>query len=102
MSHRFLFLKHGLVTENAPGLNGLGRFVPQLARVTLKFCKESPSSSGVRNFIETDIVEFARHHPHVAVYLKPRRNRSPVLVAEYCESVQQFFLLNTATFVFPL
>ncbi len=48
MSYRFLFLKHGLVSENAPGCNAVGRFIPQLQRITIKFCKEKGSSSGVR------------------------------------------------------
>ncbi len=88
MSHRFAFVKQGLVSENAPGFNGLGRYIPQLARVTVKFCKEAPSSSGVRNFIETQIVPFAEKNPSVAIYLKPRRNRFPVIVAEYREIIQ--------------
>ena len=48
MSSRFLFLKHGLVSENAPNLNGIARFVPQLMRITIKFCKQRPSSYGIR------------------------------------------------------
>ena len=48
MSSRLLFLKHGLVKENAPNLNGLARFIPQVMRVTIKFCKERPSSYGIR------------------------------------------------------
>jgi len=83
MSHRFHFLRHGLVHENAPGANGVGRFLPQLMRLTVKFCKERGSSSGVRHFLQSDIVQFAKENPSVAVYLKPRRNRSPVVVAEY-------------------
>ena len=38
-----------------------------------------------REFIEHDIVQFAKENPHAALYLKPRRNRSPVVVAEYCK-----------------
>ena len=72
---RMSFVPVNHVKENAPGLNGLARFIPQLARLTLKFCKESPQSFGVRQFIELDAVEFAKRNPHVAIYLKPRRNR---------------------------
>lgn len=110
MSNRSLFLKHGYIYENAPLVNGLGRFIPQLQRITIKFCKERPASFGVRlvvlagdegpcvaercnqtfdltrQFIEHDVVQFAKEHPHVAIYLKPRRHRAPVLVAEYRKS----------------
>ena len=78
-----LFLRRGLINANAPLKNGLGRFIPQLMRITIKFCKESPTSQGVREFIERDIVEFAKQNPGSAIYLKPRRHRSPVIVAEY-------------------
>ena len=53
------------------------------ARVTIKFCKERAGSEGVRHFIERDVVAFAAANPQTVVYLKPRRNRTPVLVAEY-------------------
>ena len=43
-----LFLKEGFIKANAPLKNGLGRFIPQLMRITIKFCKESPTSAGVR------------------------------------------------------
>lgn len=83
MSYRALYLRRGWINENAPLNNGVGRFIPQLMRLTIKFCKERPTSQGVREYIEQDIVQFAKENPHVALYLKPRRNRSPVIVAEY-------------------
>ena len=43
-----LFLKEGFIKANAPLKNGLGRYIPQLMRITIKFCKESPTSAGVR------------------------------------------------------
>ena len=83
MSLEALILKEGIIKANAPLKNGLGRFIPQLMRITIKFCKESPTSTGVREFIEKDIVKFANANPGTAIYLKPRRHRSPVIVAEY-------------------
>jgi len=83
MSYRALYLRRGWINENAPLNNGVGRFIPQLMRLTIKFCKERPTSQGIREFIESDIIQFAKENPHVALYLKPRRNRSPVVVAEY-------------------
>ena len=64
--------------------NGLGRYVCQLQRVTFKFCKESPASRGIREFIESDLVDFARKNPGVVVYLQPRRHRKAKISAEYC------------------
>ena len=52
----------------------------------------------LREYIEEDIVQFAKENPHVALYLKPRRNRSPVIVAEYCK---YDLLFNTVIFTFP-
>ncbi|XP_023952064.1 39S ribosomal protein L43, mitochondrial [Bicyclus anynana] len=81
MSNSHLFMKSGFV--RAPLQNGVGRYVPQLQRIVLKFCKTHGGSRGIRDFIEQDLVEFAKQNPSVVVYLKPRRHRSPVAVAEY-------------------
>ncbi|CAH8444761.1 unnamed protein product [Schistosoma turkestanicum] len=59
------------------------RFVPQLQRITLKCCKFRHDSRGVRDFIENHLVDFARDNPATVIYVKPRRNRPPLLVAEY-------------------
>ena len=48
MSANSLFMKSGWITANAPLRNGVGRFIPQLARITFKFCKEYGGSNGVR------------------------------------------------------
>ena len=63
MTSAALFLKSGWIKSNAPLANGLGRFVPQLARLTIKFCKHDGSSSGVRQFIQQDVVQFAKQNP---------------------------------------
>jgi len=83
MSSLGLMLKTTFINSNAPLNNGVGRFIPQLARITLKFCKSHGSSQGARRFIEEDIVHFAKKNPGIVVYLKPRRHRSPTLVAEF-------------------
>jgi len=97
MSNRSLFLRRGWVSENAPLKNGLARFIPQLMRVTIKFCKESPRSSGVREFIESDVVAFAKQNPSCALYLKPRRHRKPVIVAEYLNGEKHHQVVDTYT-----
>ncbi|KAM7300144.1 39S ribosomal protein L43, mitochondrial [Ixodes scapularis] len=63
--------------------NGVGRYVCQLQRLTFKFCKTHGSSRGLREYIEKELVDFARQNPGIVVYLKPRRHRDPVVVAEY-------------------
>lgn len=97
MSNRALFLRRGWVSENAPLKNGLGRFIPQLMRMTIKFCKERPTSAGIRQWIEEDAVAFAKQNPSCALYLKPRRNRAPVLVAEYLNGEKHHMSLDTYT-----
>merc|ERR1712062_99558 len=62
--------------------NGVGRYVCQLQRITIKFCKSHITSKGVRDFIE-HLMDFTRRHPGVVVYLKPRRFKTPMIVGEY-------------------
>lgn len=45
----------------------------------------------LRDFLEHDLVDFASKHPSVVVYVKPRRHRSSVIKAEYCESLETPF-----------
>ena len=40
-------------------------------------------------------MDFAKNNPGTVVYLKPRRHRSPCMVAEYCE---YFFLTERMWF----
>lgn len=82
-TNKNLFLKTGFM--RAPLQNGLGRFIPQVQRVTIKFCKSHGGSKGAREFIEDKLVDFAKANPSVVVYVKPRRHRSPVMVAEFRE-----------------
>ncbi|KAF9416659.1 hypothetical protein HW555_006089 [Spodoptera exigua] len=72
MSAKNMFLKPGFV--RAPLQNGVGRYVCQLQRIVLKFCKSHGSSRGLRDYIEQDLVDFAKENPGVVVYLKPRRH----------------------------
>uniref|UniRef100_A0A914WAB3 Large ribosomal subunit protein mL43 n=1 Tax=Plectus sambesii TaxID=2011161 RepID=A0A914WAB3_9BILA len=63
--------------------NGVGRFVCQLQRLTFTFCKSTEPSFGVRQFIEHDLLDFARENPVVVVYVQPVRHKLPMLVGEY-------------------
>ncbi|CAO1419846.1 unnamed protein product [Diamesa hyperborea] len=88
MSNSNIFLKSGFI--RAPLQNGLGRFVGQLQRITMKFCKNNGSSKGMRDFVENGLLDFAKGNPGTAVYLKPRRHRTPVIVAEYLNGDRQW------------
>jgi len=70
--------------------NGIGRHVCQLQRITFKFCKSGVSSRGVRQFIETQLVDWSRSNPGIVVYLKPRRHRSGVIVTEYLNGMSHW------------
>lgn len=50
------------------------------------FAVEGPLNlDGFREFIETRLLEFVKESPEVAVYLKPRRHKMPIIKAEYCK-----------------
>lgn len=66
---------------------GHGRYVSQLVRLTIKFCKTSGASREVRRFIETKLVDVARENPGCAFYVKPRLYKTPVIKAEYLNGV---------------
>lgn len=81
MSKSHLYLKTGF--PRAPLVNGVGRYMCQVKRMTIKFCKSHGSSRGVRDFIETDMIDFVKENPQFVLYLKPRRHHSPHLITEY-------------------
>lgn len=62
---------------------GHGRYVNQIARMTIKFCKSSGGSREMRKFIETRLVDTARNNPGCVIYVKPRLFKTPILKAEY-------------------
>lgn len=43
------------------------------------------------DFIENDLVTYAKENPGVVVYVKPRRHRGPVIKAEYCKKIFIWF-----------
>ncbi|KAJ3627739.1 hypothetical protein MTP99_015091 [Tenebrio molitor] len=95
MSNSHLFLKSGFI--RTPSQNGVGRYVCQLQRVVLKFCKNNGSSRGMRDFIETELVDFAKNNPGIVVYLKPRRHRTAVISAEFLNGEKQWISCRNLT-----
>ncbi|KAM8836881.1 large ribosomal subunit protein mL43 [Spinachia spinachia] len=63
--------------------NGVGRYVCQLKRVSIRFSKKAQSSLGVRQFIEEGVVDYAKSNPSTVVYVSPQACRVPKIVAEY-------------------
>ncbi|GFT57830.1 39S ribosomal protein L43, mitochondrial [Nephila pilipes] len=63
--------------------NGVGRFIIQLQRITFRFSKSHGGSNGMREYIEKDLVDFAKANPGVVIYLKPRRIGPPSITMEY-------------------
>ncbi|KAM5271979.1 large ribosomal subunit protein mL43 [Ctenodactylus gundi] len=63
--------------------NGLGRYVQQLQRLSFSLSRDAPSSRGAREFVEQEVVDFARRNPGVVIYVNPRPCSVPRVVAEY-------------------
>eukprot|EP00118_Oscarella_pearsei_P018921 m.197631 g.197631 ORF g.197631 m.197631 type:complete len:142 (+) comp39548_c0_seq15:527-952(+) len=63
--------------------NGLGRYVRQLKRLTLQYCKNGGSSRGIREYVDKEVDEFVTCNPEVAVYVRERPRRHPRLVGEF-------------------
>lgn len=40
-----------------------------------------------RQYIDTEVVQFARDNPGVAVYVRYRPRRHPRLIGEFCKSI---------------
>ncbi|XKL59893.1 hypothetical protein PGB90_000909 [Kerria lacca] len=95
MSNKCLLIPSGF--PRLPLKNGIGRVVCQLKRITIKFCKSSGSSQGVRNFIELDLLDFTNNNPEVVIYLKPRRHHSPVVISEYLNGERHYMNFHNFT-----
>ncbi|XP_071491556.1 large ribosomal subunit protein mL43-like [Diadema antillarum] len=64
--------------------NGVGRYICQLQRLTFQFSKVHGTSRGVRDFLEEDIIDFARKNPQIVLYVTPHNKfSSPRVVAEF-------------------
>ncbi|XP_020913097.1 39S ribosomal protein L43, mitochondrial [Exaiptasia diaphana] len=67
----------------AASANGVGRYVCQLQRLTLNYCRAGGSSRGLREFIDKSLVDFASKNPQIAVYVRERNGKHPRIVANY-------------------
>lgn len=69
---------------------GHGRYINQIARLTLKFCKSSGGSREMRKFVETKLVDTAKLNPGCVIYVKPRLFKTPVMKAEYLNGKEHY------------
>ncbi|XP_050723161.1 39S ribosomal protein L43, mitochondrial-like [Eriocheir sinensis] len=97
MSSKTWSLFWGSSFVKAPLQNGVGRYVQQLQRITFKFCKTQGGSKGMREYIEKELIGFARDNPGVVVYVKPRRHRSSCLKAEYLNGGEEYISTHMNT-----
>lgn len=70
--------------------NGIGRYVCQLQRLTIRFSKAHGGAKGMREYIEKDLTDFAQRNPGVVIYLKPRRVGPTSVTAEYLNGHTQY------------
>uniref|UniRef100_A0A2I3HPK3 Large ribosomal subunit protein mL43 n=1 Tax=Nomascus leucogenys TaxID=61853 RepID=A0A2I3HPK3_NOMLE len=63
--------------------NGLGRYVQQLQRLSFSVSRDGASSRGAREFVEREVIDFARRNPGVVIYVNSRPCCVPRVVAEY-------------------
>eukprot|EP00924_Labyrinthula_sp_SR-Ha-C_P000989 maker-scaffold_7-snap-gene-10.21-mRNA-1 protein AED:0.02 eAED:0.02 QI:107/1/1/1/1/1/2/118/152 len=55
----------------------------QLQRVTLRYCPIGGSSRRMRNFIRSDLKNFAEDHPWIEFRTEIKKNKHPIVVGEY-------------------
>ncbi|XP_068954857.1 large ribosomal subunit protein mL43 isoform X1 [Petaurus breviceps papuanus] len=77
--------------------NGLGRYVQQLQRLSLRVSRDSPSSRGAREFVEQHVTDFARRNPGVVLYVTAKKCHVPQLVAEYLNGAIQEVAIGNKT-----
>ena len=85
MAQRFVYKPFYLPHNRVKSVlnNGVGRYICQCQRLTFRFCKTSPSSKHMRDFVEEDLNAFAGSNPGVVCYLEPVKGQAPVVLAEY-------------------
>ena len=59
------------------------RGVTQLTKLTVRYCRHSGSSVGVREHLQDKLIDWCNQHPMVNVSAEVKSGRHPVLVAKY-------------------
>eukprot|EP00049_Salpingoeca_infusionum_P024691 m.16692 g.16692 ORF g.16692 m.16692 type:complete len:123 (-) comp7178_c0_seq1:321-689(-) len=73
--------------------NAFGRYVCQLRKLRITYCRGNPSSQGTREFIDKALGEFVKANPQVVVEVAPVPSRQPKLTG---------FFLNGRSKVVPI
>ncbi|XP_065071884.1 large ribosomal subunit protein mL43-like [Rhopilema esculentum] len=60
-----------------------GRYVCQLHRLHIYFCRYSGSSRGMRDFLENKVTYFAENNPSISIYVNEMKRKHPKLEAHY-------------------
>ncbi|KAG5192450.1 thioredoxin-like protein [Tribonema minus] len=63
------------------------RGVMQLQRIHIRYCDWGGSSQGMRDFIGRELVAFAKAVPHCEIITEVRRNRHPIIRADYLTGI---------------
>nr|XP_054766292.1 39S ribosomal protein L43, mitochondrial-like [Lytechinus pictus] len=75
--------------------NGVGRYVCQVQRLSFQFSKVHGTSRGVRDYVEEDIIDFARKNPQIVLYVTPHNKFSnPRIVAEFLNGTKRSVQLS--------
>ena len=57
-----------------------------------KSIKGFPGFFFFREYVDKNVVQFARQNPQVTIYVRERNGQHPRIVANYCKYYQQFCL----------
>ncbi|KJE96944.1 hypothetical protein CAOG_07188 [Capsaspora owczarzaki ATCC 30864] len=62
---------------------GVGRYIPQLRKLTLHYCRNSPSSIGMREYIDRNVVKLAQDNPAIVIQVLQRKGKHPYIEADF-------------------
>mmetsp|Transcript_53795 Transcript_53795/g.114286 ORF Transcript_53795/g.114286 Transcript_53795/m.114286 type:complete len:134 (-) Transcript_53795:326-727(-) len=74
------------------------RGIPQLRKLSIRYCEHGGSSNTVRNYLQQSphIIDFAKANPHVRIIVKPRNGHHPYIQGDYITGqAKQICVKNT-------
>lgn len=73
----------GIAKNISPqNLNGLGSFILQCKKITLRYCNWGGSSRGMRRFLENDLKKYVEKNPKLE-FVIVKEHGHPILRGEY-------------------
>jgi large subunit ribosomal protein L43 len=67
---------------NVQNVNGVGSFILQCKKITLRYCNWAGSSRGMRHFLEKDFKKFVEQNPKVE-FVVVKDHGHPIISGEY-------------------